>query len=89
MKPLAAPSRSPLAARADERDHAPLTFPQRRALGELKRATVGRSAKSIFTRRDVLWRLAERGYVARNLHDEWRITSKGEQAYEAAMEALT
>ena len=65
-----------------------LTFPQRRALGELLRATVGRSPASIFTRRDVLWRLEERGYVARNLHDQWRITPAGERAYEAAMEAL-
>ena len=65
-----------------------LTFPQRRALGELLRATVARSPESIYTRRDVLWRLAERGYVARNLHDQWHITTKGHQAYEAAMEAL-
>ena len=65
-----------------------LTFPQRRALGELRRATVGRSAKSIYTRSDVLWRLEERGLVSRNLHQQWRITPAGERAYEAAMEAL-
>ncbi len=66
----------------------PLTFPQRRALGELQRATRGRTAKSIFTRSDVLWRLEEWGYVTRNLHDEWRITRAGEDAYAEAMANL-
>lgn len=60
-----------------------LTFPQRRALGELMRATTRRSAKSIFTRSDVLWRLEERGFVARNGHDQWHIMPAGEAAYEA------
>lgn len=60
-----------------------LTFPQRRALGELKRATTGRTARSIYTRSDVLWRLEERGYASRNLHNDWRITSAGEAAYDA------
>lgn len=60
-----------------------LTFPQRRALGELTRATTARSARSIFTRMDVLWRLEGRGLVARNFHDEWHITPAGEAAYEA------
>ncbi len=63
-----------------------LTFPQRRALGQLVGATVGRSAKSLYTRSDVLWRLEERGLVTRNLHDQWRITSAGEAAYDAAQE---
>ena len=65
-----------------------LTFPQRRVLGDLMRATTGRNAKSLHTRSDVLWRLEERGLVSRNLHQQWRITTKGEQQYEAAMEAL-
>lgn len=64
-----------------------LTFPQRRALGELVRATVPRSPRSIFTRRDVLWRLEERGLVRRTIHDDWTITAAGEAAYDAAMEA--
>lgn len=74
--------------RATGRSAAGLTFPQRRALGELIRATVPRSPQSIFTRRDVLWRLQERGYVASNLHDQWHITSAGERAYDEAMDAL-
>jgi hypothetical protein len=65
---------------------ATLTFPQRRALGELRRATVGRDAASIFTRSDVLWRLEERGLVARNYHQQWRITPAGEAAYDAWMD---
>lgn len=64
-----------------------LTFPQRRALGELLRATTSRTAKSIFTRSDVLWRLQERGYVTRNIHQEWRITPAGQQAYDAWWDA--
>lgn len=64
-----------------------LTFPQRRALGELVRATVPRSPKSIFTRRDVLWRLQERGFVGRTFADAWYITPAGERAYEEAMTA--
>jgi hypothetical protein len=64
-----------------------LTFPQRRALGELVRATAGRTAKSMFVRSDVLWRLEEQGLVARNFHQQWRITQAGEAAYEAAREA--
>jgi hypothetical protein len=68
---------------------ASLTFPQRRALGELSRSSVvSRSARSIFTRSDVLWRLEERGLVARNAHDQWHITPKGQEQYEAAMAAL-
>jgi hypothetical protein len=66
-----------------------LTFPQRRALGELRRATVPRSARSIFTRSDVLWRLEERGFVTRSIGDVWRITSRGERAYEEAMQDLS
>ena len=65
-----------------------LTFPQRRVLGDLMRATVSRDARSLNTRSDVLWRLQERGYVTRNLHHQWRITPAGERAYEAAMDAL-
>lgn len=65
-----------------------LTFPQRRVLGALMNATVPRTAKSIGTRSDVLWRLQERGYVRSNFADQWSITSRGERAYEAAMEAL-
>jgi hypothetical protein len=63
-----------------------LTFPQRRALGELMRATVPRSPRSIFTRADVLWRLEERGYVGRTIHGDWYIL--GQAAYEAAMDSL-
>jgi Mn-dependent DtxR family transcriptional regulator len=64
-----------------------LTFPQRRALGELKRSAVrNRTAKSIFTRSDVLWRLEERGLVARNPGGMWHITPKGEAVYDAWME---
>lgn len=65
-----------------------LTFPQRRVLGDLMRATVGRTAKSLGVRSDVLWRLEERGLVSRNLHDEWRIRPEGERQYERAMETL-
>lgn len=65
-----------------------LTFPQRRALGELSRATVARSPRSIFTRRDVLWRLGESGYVVRTSSDLWRITPAGQKAYDEAMERL-
>lgn len=60
-----------------------LTFTQRRALGGLLRATTGQDAKSLGVRSDVLWRLEERGLVTRNLHNEWRITSAGEAAYES------
>lgn len=61
-----------------------LTFPQRRALGELERSSVRcRTAKEIFTRSDVLWRLAERGYVASTTGDRWYITPEGQAAYDA------
>lgn len=63
----------------------PLTFAQRRALCELRWATRSRTANSIFTRSDVLWRLEERGLVTRNIHDEWQITRAGEDAYTEAM----
>lgn len=46
---------------------------------------MARDAKSIFTRSDVLWRLEERGLVARSLFDQWRITPAGERAYRACM----
>lgn len=65
-----------------------LTFPQRRALGELLRASRSRTAKSIFTRSDVLWRLEECGLVRRNIHNEWSITLAGEDAYAEAMAHL-
>lgn len=63
-----------------------LTFPQRRVLGDLMRATAGRTAKSLHTRSDVLWRLEERGYVARNIHQQWRITAEGQRIYERSRE---
>lgn len=34
----------------------------------------------IGVRSDVLWRMEERGLVARNAHDQWRITPKGRDA---------
>lgn len=60
-----------------------LTFPQRKALGNLSRSSTGRrTARQLGVRSDVLWRLQERGFAASNIHNEWHITTRGQAAYD-------
>ena len=39
-----------------------------------------RTARWMGVRSDVLWRMEERGWVARNAHDEWHIMPRGRDA---------
>lgn len=66
-----------------------LTSAQRRALGGLVNIAVqGKTAKQLFVRSDVLWRLEEAGLVTRSFTDLWRITPNGEAAYYASRQMV-
>lgn len=46
------------------------------------------TAKQIPVRSDVMWRMEERGWVARNYFEAWHILPAGEQALERWEKAL-
>lgn len=48
----------------------------------------GMTAGSIGVRADVLWRMEERGWVARNMHEVWHILPDGRAALERWEKAL-
>lgn len=60
-----------------------MTTRQKGALIALSMSSGPVSARHIGVRSDVLWRLEERGLVARNAHEQWYIRDAGRRALEA------